>query len=186
MRLKQKVGSTNALGLNKNSYVLTDGGAAESGQTEITTAAGTATHAVPPGEWDEPPPRLAYCPRIPFVASLAVVGSALVVKFRIAETEAFCALRQPEGIESGAGSRNPRQRDGEVHSATPQPLTHGRSPVLEALRCTREAFCWQQVRSWVPIQVFYILITGARCASLLPCPGLQRTCCRRDHRIWHR
>jgi MFS family permease len=102
---------------------------------------------------------LSWAWRIPFVASLAIVGLAWVVKSRIAETAAFCALRQSEGIDSRAGSRNRRQGDDEMRPAKPRPLTHRRSPVLEALRLHPRSILLAAGAFVGTNTVFYILVT---------------------------
>jgi len=76
---------------------------------------------------------LSWVWRIPFVASLALVGLALVVKFRISETAAFCALHQPAA-----------QR---------------RSPVLEALRLYPRIILLAAGAFVGTNTVFYVLIT---------------------------
>jgi MFS family permease len=86
---------------------------------------------------------LSWVWRIPFVASLALVGLGLLVQFTIEETAAFRALRQP----------------GEVRSAKHRPTAHRRSPVLEALRLHPRNILLAAGAFMGTNTVFYILIT---------------------------
>jgi MFS family permease len=101
---------------------------------------------------------LSWVWRIPFVASLALVGLGLVVQFRIEETAAFRALRQPEESDREVRSRNQRQGDDEVRSKH-RPLAHRRSPVLEALRLYPRNILLAAGAFVGTNTVFYILIT---------------------------
>jgi MFS family permease len=102
---------------------------------------------------------LSWVWRIPFVASLALVGLGLVVQFRVEETAAFRALRQPEESDQDVRSRNQRQGDDEVRSATHRPLAHRRSPVLEVLRMYPRNILLAAGAFVGTNTVFYILIT---------------------------
>jgi MFS family permease len=101
---------------------------------------------------------LSWVWRIPFVVSLAIVGLALVVRSRIAETAAFCELRQPEELDGGVRSRNQRQGDAEVRSPKRR-LPHRRSPVLEAVRLYPRNILLAAGAFVGTNTVFYILIT---------------------------
>jgi MFS family permease len=81
---------------------------------------------------------LSWVWRIPFVASLAVVGLGLVVQFRIEETLAFRALCQP---------------------AKHRPQARQRSPVLEALSAYPRNILLAAGAFMGTNTVFYILIT---------------------------
>jgi len=83
---------------------------------------------------------VAWMWRIPFVASIVLVGLALIVKFKIEETAAFRALHQPEDADR-------------------TPLTQQRSPILQVLRSyPRNIFL--AAGAFVGTNtVFYILIT---------------------------
>ncbi len=102
---------------------------------------------------------LSWVWRIPFVASLALVGLGLIVQFRIEETAAFRALRQPEESDREERSRDQRQGDNEVRSATHRPPAHRRSPVLEALRLHPRNILLAAGAFLGTNTVFYILIT---------------------------
>jgi MFS family permease len=102
---------------------------------------------------------LSWAWRIPFVASLAVVGLGLVVQFRIEETAAFRALREPEESDREVRSRNQRQGDDEERSAQHRPLAHRRSPVLEVLRLYPRNILLAAGAFVGTNTVFYILIT---------------------------
>jgi MFS family permease len=103
---------------------------------------------------------LSWAWRIPFVASLAVVGLGLVVQFRIEETAAFRALPKSEGSDPDARSRNQRQSNNdEGHSAKHRPPARRRSPVLEALRLHPRNILLAAGAFMGTNTVFYILIT---------------------------
>jgi MFS family permease len=102
---------------------------------------------------------LSWVWRIPFVASLALIGLGLVVQFRIEETAAFRALRQPEGADREVQTRNQRQGNDEVRSAEHRPLAHRRSPVLEVLRLYPRNILLAAGAFVGTNTVFYILIT---------------------------
>jgi MFS family permease len=102
---------------------------------------------------------LSWMWRIPFVASFALVGLGLVVQFRIEETAAFRALREPEGSDREVRSQDQRQGNDEVPSAKQRPLAHRRSPVLEALRLYPRSILLAAGAFIGTNTVFYILIT---------------------------
>jgi MFS family permease len=102
---------------------------------------------------------LSWVWRIPFVASLAVVGLGLAVQFSIEETAAFRALRQPEGSDREVRSRNQRQGNDEVRSAKQRSLANRRSPVLEALGLYPRTILLAAGAFMGTNTVFYIMIT---------------------------
>jgi MFS family permease len=101
---------------------------------------------------------LSWVWRIPFVASLALVGLGLVVQFRIEETAAFRAL-QLEAPDSQVHRGNQRQGNHELRSARQRPLGHRRSPVLEALHLYPRVILLAAGAFVGTNTVFYILIT---------------------------
>jgi metabolite-proton symporter len=86
---------------------------------------------------------LSWVWRIPFVASLALIGLALIVQFRIEETAAFRSLHQSEGPDL----------------AKHRPRARRRSPVLEALRLHPRNILLAAGAFMGTNTVFYILIT---------------------------
>jgi MFS family permease len=102
---------------------------------------------------------LSWVWRIPFVASLALVGLGLVVQFMIEETAAFRALNQPEGSDREVRSRNQGQLDDEVRSAKHRSPANRRSPVFEALRLQPRNILLAAGAFTGTNTVFYVLIT---------------------------
>jgi metabolite-proton symporter len=86
---------------------------------------------------------LSWVWRIPFVASLALIGLGLIVQFRIEETPAFRSLHQSEGPDL----------------AKHRPRARRRSPVLEALRLHPRNILLAAGAFMGTNTVFYILIT---------------------------
>jgi MFS family permease len=102
---------------------------------------------------------LSWVWRIPFVASLAVVGLGLVVQFRIEETAAFRALHQHEASDREVRNRNQPQGNDGLRLAKDRPLARRRSPVLEALRLYPRIILLAAGAFVGTNTVFYILIT---------------------------
>jgi metabolite-proton symporter len=86
---------------------------------------------------------LSWVWRIPFVASLALIGLGLIVQYRIEETAAFRSLHQSEGPDR----------------AKHRPGARRRSPVLEALRLHPRNILLAAGAFMGTNTVFYILIT---------------------------
>jgi MFS family permease len=102
---------------------------------------------------------LSWVWRIPFVASLAVVGLGLVVQFRIEETAAFRALHPLEASDREVPDRDQRRGNHELRSWRHRPLAHRRSPVLEALSLYPRSILLAAGAFVGTNTVFYILIT---------------------------
>jgi MFS family permease len=96
---------------------------------------------------------LSWAWRIPFVASLALIGLGLIVQFRIEETAAFRALPKLSGSDLDARSRSQRQDNND------EPPARRRSPVLEVLRLHPRNILLAAGAFIGTNTVFYILIT---------------------------